>query len=120
MRTSIDFQAVFAQLKKGLKKYEKHCIVDQDTKSEYYLNMPKLDTNGKPIFFAATGVNKISVSYYLMPLFRFTDLRETISPELRTHLHGKSCFRFVKLEPALLRELSALTNKCFERCKNEL
>ena len=45
----------------------------------------------------------------------FPDLLKDISPELRKHMQGKSCFNFKKVEPDLLEELSELTRKGIER-----
>ena len=119
MPTHADFSAIFEKLKIVLKKYEKRCVVEKDTESDYYLNTKKLDQKKSPIFFAATSINKISVSFYLMPVYRYPDILDEISPELRKHLHGKSCFRFTKVEPALFKELSMLTKRSIERCKKQ-
>ena len=69
MPTNDDFPAIFEKLKIILKKHEKTCVVEKDTESDYYLNTKKLDQKKKPIFFAATSINKISVSFYLMPVY---------------------------------------------------
>ena len=98
-----------------MKRYETNCVVEKDTKGDYYLNTKKLDQKKKPIFFATTSINKISVSFYLMPVHCFPDLLAGISPELKKHLHGKSCFRFTKAEPALFKELATLTKRSIER-----
>jgi hypothetical protein len=110
-----DFSAIFKRLRAILKKYEKNCIVEQDTDTDYYLNSKKLGQKQKPLFFAATSVNKISVSFYLMPVHTFPDLLDGVSPELQRHLHGKCCFRFTKLDAILLNELSLLTKRSAER-----
>jgi hypothetical protein len=115
MATNDDFPAIFAALRSVLKKYERHCIVEKDTDGDYYLNTKNRDPKGKPVFFGAASVNKISVSFYLMPVYSFPELLADVSPELRKHLHGKSCFRFKKAEPDLFKELVALTKRCFER-----
>ena len=50
-----------------------------------------------------------------MPVYVFPDLLKDISPELRKHMQGKSCFNFKKVEPDLFEELSELTRKGIER-----
>ena len=50
-----------------------------------------------------------------MPVYMFPDLLKDISPELRKHMQGKSCFNFKKVEPDLFEELSELTRKGVER-----
>jgi hypothetical protein len=49
----------------------------------------------------------------------YPDLLKDISPELRKHMQGKSCFNFKKVEPELFAELAALTGKGAERFKQE-
>jgi len=45
----------------------------------------------------------------------FPDLLEGISPELRKHMQGKSCFNFKKVEPELFKELAELTQQSIEK-----
>lgn len=110
-----EFAVAFASLKAILKKYERRCSVDVDTADEYFLNFKSPDVKGKPIFFAGTGINKITLSYYVGAIDRVAELRDSISPELRKHLHGKACFRFKSPEPKLFKELAALTKAAFAR-----
>lgn len=115
-----DFPAIFEELKSILKKYESACVVEEDTDADYYLNTKRFDQKNRPVFFGGVSINKISVSFYLMPVYTFPDLLEDISPELRAHKQGKSCFRFKAMEPSLFKELTALAKKSMERCKKEL
>jgi len=50
-----------------------------------------------------------------MPVYVFPELLKDISPELKKHMQGKSCFNFGKVEPALFEELAELTRKSAER-----
>jgi hypothetical protein len=54
-----------------------------------------------------------------MPVYMYPDLLSNISPELKKHMQGKSCFNFKKVEPELLKELSDLTKKGAERFQKE-
>jgi hypothetical protein len=114
------FPAIFGQLRAILKKHEKNCIVHQDTDADYYLNTKKLDKNKKPLFFGATSIKKGYVSLYLMPVYYFPDLLDEISPELKAHMQGKSCFNFKTIEPALFKELAALAKKGAERFEQKM
>jgi hypothetical protein len=49
----------------------------------------------------------------------YPDLLKGVSPALKKHMQGKSCFNFKKVEPELLAELSELTKKGFERFQRE-
>ncbi|HEX9840215.1 MAG TPA: hypothetical protein VGA72_12750, partial [Anaerolineales bacterium] len=51
----------------------------------------------------------------LMPVYMFPDLLKGMSPELKKHMQGKSCFNFKKVEPDLFKELDELTRKGAER-----
>lgn len=116
---SEDFQAIFKKLKSILKKYEKRCLIERDTGTEYYLNSKNLDQKKEPIFFAAASINKISVSFYLMAMDTDPELRDSVSPSLQKHLHGKCCFRFKRQDPDLFQELATLTQRVVERSKSE-
>ncbi len=66
---------------------------------------------GQPMWFGAVKVGKAYVSYHLMPLYMNAGLQKTISPALKKHMQGKSCFNF-KTAPSdeLLEELRRLTS----------
>jgi len=115
-----DLPAILARFKALLKKYENRCAVELDTAVEYFLNSKKIGPKNKPIFFAGTSVNKNTVSFYLMPVYCCPKLLDGISPQLRKRLHGKSCFRFDKVEPALIKELAELTKRGFEWAQRNL
>jgi hypothetical protein len=119
MATSDDREPVFQQLKKSLKKHEPHLDVQTDTASNYYLNGPKPDVKGKPVFFGAVQSKKAYVSYHLMPVYMFPDLLDDVSAELKKKMQGKSCFNFKAVDAALFEELDALTRKSFQRFKAE-
>lgn len=114
-----DFTPVFEKLKAILKPYEKRCTVKSDTATVYYLDGPYSEKWKKELYFASTHIKKNYVSFYLMPVYMYPDLLKGISPELRKHMQGKSCFNFKQVEPALFKELAALTKKGYERFEKE-
>jgi len=87
------------------------CTIDKD--DELYINTNHILDNGKILWFGGIKINKNYVSYHLMPIYLNPKLLEDISPELKKHLHGKSCFNFTSSDPALFNELADLTDKCF-------
>jgi len=117
MSPRADFPTVFEKLKAILKPYARGCTVKNDTPSVYYLDGPYSEKWKKEVFFASTHIKKNYVSFYLMPVYMFPELLKGISPELKKHMQGKSCFNFKKVEPALFKELAALTKKGSERVK---
>jgi hypothetical protein len=93
--------------------------VQQDTDTDYYLNTKKLDQKKRPLLFGAVSIKKSYVSLYLMPVYCCPDLLDGISPELKAHMQGKSCFNFKTVEPVLFKELATLATKGVERSKQE-
>ena len=119
MPTQNDFSIVFEQLRNILKPYAKNLTVKHDTPDTYYLDGPYSEKWKKVIFFGATQVKKNYVSFYLMPVYMYPELLKQISPELKKHMQGKSCFNFRKMEPDLFDELKDLTQKGAEKFNKE-
>jgi len=117
MSPQSDFPLVFEQLKKILKPYGSRLTVTVDSASAYSLDGPYSEKYRKVIFFGAAQIKKNYVSFYLMPVYMFPDLLNDISPELKKHMQGKSCFNFKKVEPELFKELTTLTRKGVEKFK---
>jgi hypothetical protein len=109
-----DFPVVFEQLKQILAPYAPGLTVTADTPAAYSLDGPYSEKWKKPLFFGSAQIKKNYVSFYLMPVYMNPELQKGISPELKKHMQGKSCFNFKKVEPALFEELAALTRAGFE------
>lgn len=80
---------------------------------------PTPRSHGKEVWFGAARIGKNYVSYHLMPVYACPDLLNGISPELRKHMQGKSCFNFTHVDEKLFQELDELTNRGYERFKTE-
>lgn len=119
MSPQADFPVVFEKLKSILKPYEKTLTVKADSANTYYLDGPYSEKWKKELFFGSAQIKKNYVSFYLMPVYMYPDLLNGISPELEKHMQGKSCFNFKKVEPELLQELAALTEKGYDRFQQE-
>jgi hypothetical protein len=119
MPSESDFPMVFKELKKVLKPYASRLILTADTPEAYSLDGPYSEKWKKAVFFGAVLVKKNYVSFYLMPVYMFPDLLKDISPELKKHMQGKSCFNFKKVDLDLFNELASLTRKGVERFKKE-
>jgi hypothetical protein len=114
-----DFPLVFEQLKRILQPYAKNLTVKTDTPGTYYLDGPYSEKWKKELFFGSAQIKKNYVSFYLMPVYMYPELLTDISPELRKHMQGKSCFNFKKVDPDLFQELAQLTSKGAEKFKKE-
>ena len=114
-----DFPIVFEQLRSILQPYAKNLTVKADTPNTYYLDGPYSETWKKELFFGSAQVKKNYVSFYLMPVHMYPELLKDISPELKKHMQGKSCFNFKKVEPELFDELKELTRRGVEKFRKE-
>jgi hypothetical protein len=114
-----NFPIVFEQLKNILKPYATNLTVKTDTPDTYYLDGPYSEKWKKHLFFGSAQIKKNYVSFYLMPVYMYPELLKDISPELKRHMQGKSCFNFKKVEPDLFQELEDLTGKSVEKFKQE-
>ena len=108
-----DLAAVYAELHKIMSPYADKLEVKRDDGEELYVDTPHIQKNKKPLFFGAVQVKKSYVAYHLMPVYLKPDLLVSVSPELKARMQGKSCFNFKASEPALFKELSALTKSAF-------
>lgn len=119
MTDQIEFPIVFENLKSTLKPYAKKLTVKSDEMKIYYLEGEYSKKWKKELFFASVQVKKNYVSFYLMPVYMYPDLLKNISPELKKHMQGKSCFNFKKVEKSLFEELSQLTKQGFDQFMKE-
>jgi hypothetical protein len=119
MSAQNEFPLVFESLKSILKPYAKKLTVKKDTGEIFYLDAAYIERWKKELFFASAQIKKNYVSFYLMPVYMYPDLLKNISPELKKHMQGKSCFNFKKIEKPLFEELSQLTKQGFERMMKE-
>ena len=115
MAAQTDFPLIFIELKAILQPYAAGLNLKHDTGNTYYLDGPYSEKWKRQLFFGSAQIKKNYVSFYLMPVYMFPELLEDISPELKKHMQGKSCFNFRKVEPALFEELAELTRRSVER-----
>ena len=88
-----------------------------DENGHFYANCRKPDAKGKAQFFGAVKVSGRKHSFHFMPVYDFPDLLAGLSPALKKHMQGKSCFNFTSLDPAVLRELQRLVEQGASRYK---
>lgn len=48
-----------------------------------------------------------------MPVYMFPKLRDSMSPQLKARMQGKSCFNFKAMDEALFQELEKVTAEGF-------
>ena len=114
-----DFTHVFTALHKILAPYAAKLDTKKDDETELYVDTLHIQKNKKPLFFAAVQVKKSYVSFHLMPVYVKPELLQSVSPEHKSRMQGKSCFNFSAVEPALIKELAALTKASYASYKEQ-
>lgn len=103
-----NFAAAFYALKRVFEPSVRYLQISADTRTRFYLET-RTHYNGRPLFFGAVISGRAYVSFHLMPLYWDPSLLKKVSPKLKKHMQGKSCFNFTAPDHALFRELSKLT-----------
>ena len=114
-----DLVSVYTDLRRVMAPYAEQLDVKRDDDGELYVDTRHFQKNKKPLFFGAVQVKKSYVSYHLMPVYLQPALLDTASDELKARMQGKSCFNFRASEPALLKELAALTKAAFDSYRTQ-
>jgi hypothetical protein len=114
-----DLIPVFAELRKIMAPYAAKLASTRDDPQELYVDTKHIQKNKKPLFFGAVQIKKSYVSFHLMPVYMKPELLGSVSAELKARMQGKSCFNFSALEPALFKELSALTKASYTSYKEQ-
>jgi hypothetical protein len=117
MRQTPSFEAVFHRLKPLLGNIP-GANVTVDTPQDYALETPFAPQYRRRLFLGAVQVKKNYVSFHLMPVYIFPELLEGLSPALRKHMQGKSCFYFKSIDETLIAELEELTTRALERMRS--
>jgi hypothetical protein len=109
-----EFDAVDRRLREILKPLRSRLVVTRDGPDGLALEIPGLE--GKPYGYVA-GIRrgKRYVSFYLMSVYAFPELLESMSPALRRRMQGKSCFNFTTVDEPLFAELTEVTRAGFDR-----
>jgi hypothetical protein len=116
---SDDFEKVFAELRDLLTPYEEEGVVKKDEDDDYTLLGPEPDPKGRDVWIGSVQIKKNYVSFHLMPVYRFPDLLDDVSGDLRKRMQGKSCFNFKYVDEELFEELEALVEQAVERYQKE-
>lgn len=114
-----DLSPVFTELHKILAPFASKLSATRDDEQELYVDTLYIQKNKKPLFFGAVQVKKSYVSFHLMPVYVKPELLASVSPALKSRMHGKSCFNFSAVETALFKELAALTKAGFASYKEQ-
>ena len=106
---------VFARLREILVPYQGRLTVSSDEPALFELGIPASPDDKRGMFVAAVRDGKAYASFHLMPVYAFPDLLDSLSPELRRRMQGKSCFNFTRIDEALFAELEVVTARGIQR-----
>jgi hypothetical protein len=119
MAKSQAFAETFLTLRGILDRHRGPMVVTVDKADDYTIASPTMaDRTGRPLFVAAVQIKKSYVSLHLMPVYADPALLDGLSPALRKRMQGKACFNFTTIDPAQVKELTALTKKGLAGFKN--
>jgi hypothetical protein len=114
-----DLEPVFRRLKAILEPYGRRLHVTEEGPTTFAVDAAPSADRDPTTWFGGVRLGKRYVSYYLMPVYVDPSLAETISPELRQRMQGKSCFNFSKVDEGLFAELDSLTRAGYERIASD-
>lgn len=114
-----NFAETFVKLKAILEPYAAKMIVVHDTDKNYYIDTSYVMKNKHRMFFGAVRMGKAYVSFHLLPVYCFPDLLKSLTPELKKHMQGKSCFNFKTVDEKLFKELAKVTKLGYARFSGE-
>ncbi len=109
----LPLHSVFTELRALLHPYKERLTCTADSENELSLYTHHIMKNRQPLWFGAVQIKKNYVSFHLMPVYVNPALLESVSPELKKRMQGKSCFNFRRSDPVLFRELAQLTETGF-------
>ena len=117
---SEDLTAIFKTLRPFYSKHAGFCVALNDDASRYHLGTHEVrEKDGYRTGFGGVEIKKNYVSAHLMPVYVHPDMLDTISPDLKKRMQGKSCFNFKKPDPPLFEELSNLIDAGLARFKDD-
>ncbi len=109
--------ALFVALRDLLLAHKDALAVVHDTGTHFYANCRDGDSKGRAQFFGAVKVSARKHAFHFMPVYDFPELLLGLSPALKKHMQGKSCFNFEIMDPTLLQELQQLIEQGVSRYK---
>ena len=113
------FELIFNALKSLLQSYEPRLSLGRHGEGDYHLHTNLKMKRGSLLYFGGVEIRKSYVSFHLMPVYCCPEMTESISPELRKRMQGKSCFNFSAFDPILFDQLSALVEDGFQRFQSD-
>ena len=104
-----DLVLIFDSLRRLFGVHAKKCVVLYDEPARYYLGTHEVRAkDGYRTWLGGVEIKKAYVSTHLIPVYVHADMLETVSPDLKKRMQGKSCFNFKQHDERSFDELGAL------------
>jgi hypothetical protein len=111
-----EFERIFERMRALFAEHAPKAVVLHDEPGKYYLGSHEVRAkDGYRTWLGGVEIKKAYVSAHLVPVHLHPDLLETVSPELKKRMQGKSCFNFKTLDEPLIEELGRLLDRGVER-----
>ena len=111
------FNIIFTRLRAILESHASRFVVSADGPNYYCLDVSFSPRFKKSFPIAWVKISKSYVSFHFMPVYFSPALQESLSPELKARMQGKSCFNFTSVDTTLLEELERFTARGFALSK---
>jgi len=114
-----DLEAVFTELASRYRSHTAGLSTTQDGPTDVIFVGPDPGPDGREVWLGGVQQRKRYVSVHLMPVYTNPELLDTVSPQLRRRMQGKSCFNFTRIDPQLFDELESLLERGLRQWRDQ-
>lgn len=107
-------EKAYNALRKILYRWAPPMVVAVNEPDHYKIDTRFRRKSGRPLNFGSVRVRKTYISFVVMPIYVNPELAASLSPALRAHRQGKSCFNFNAPDEKLFAELKTLVRAGYE------
>ena len=120
--TQIELLAIFNEVKKLVKPYEKGAIKARiDIEGKYDLwsekEMTALGKKRTEMAFTTIILQSSYVGFYFMPVYCCESVKEKLGEELTKTLKGKACFHIKNTDPLIMKQIKEAMKLGYEGYK---
>ena len=108
--TDSTLATVFSQLRALLAAHDREMVVEKDGDGHYDLYAPG-QYMGRRLHFAGVKLGKTGVFLHFFPSYAFPAVNAKSSAQLKERRHGKNCYNFREIDPALFADVGALIER---------
>ena len=107
-------ERAFKALREILYRWAAPMDVAVNEPDHYSIDTRHIRKNKKPLNFGSVRMRKTYISFVVMPIYVNPQLTESLSPKLKKHQQGKTCFNFNAPDEELFAELKLLVRSGYE------